>query len=56
MIKTSKGWIRKEICEDGRENIDRRIERETFQRDETITKINRAKKSEAKLMSFVEDL
>jgi len=47
--KTNKGKYRKEITDDGREDVGKWIDRETNLRKQTKTKIKRAKKAQEKL-------
>ena len=56
MVKTMKGWINSETCGDGRESINRRVERETCQRGETRTKIKRAEKSKKEVLYYAKNL
>jgi len=47
--KTNKGKYRKEITDDGREDVGKWIDRETNLRKQTKTKVKRAKKAQEKL-------
>jgi len=51
--KTSKGWVRKQITGDGRENEKRWADREIGIRKPTKTKVKRAKKADREMMKFV---
>ena len=53
--KTTKGWINKELTDDGRESPKRWAERETFAREQTKTKKKRAKRSEKELLDMVQN-
>ncbi len=55
-MKTSRGYIRKELTQDGRESVDKWIDRETGQRKQTKTKIKRQKKKEAELIDIIKNL
>ena len=47
--KTPKGFIRKEITDDGREDEGKWVDRETGRRKQTKTKIKRAEKAQERL-------
>ena len=56
MPKTAKGFIRREITGDGRENGAKFVEREMGIRNQTKTKKKRSKKSQNELIGLIEKL
>lgn len=52
-ITTAKGWLNKQLTDDGRESPKKMMERQTLTRKETKTKKKRAKKAEKELLEMV---